>query len=265
MRRVLGVLAIAVLVVACGDDEPAKVAAGGGDDGVLYEADTTVLESPEHGPELCLGGVATSLPPQCGGVPVTNWDWEAVDHEDLNGTRWGSYHVVGTYDGETFTLTEAAGPSRPQTSEPVEFPTPCPEPEGGWPGGADEMAIGDLNAWAEGQDGFAGLWIGRPGGTVVANVRVTGDVEGWERRIGEQGYDGPLCLDVFEHAHADLRRIQDELTAEHAGRMTMSSVDVVGNHVDLEVHAVEPGEQDALDARYGEGVVRITGALRPVP
>lgn len=34
-----------------------------------YETTATVLESRDHGPELCLGVVALSLPPQCRGLP----------------------------------------------------------------------------------------------------------------------------------------------------------------------------------------------------
>src|SRR5262245_39820613 len=79
----------------------------------LYEAYTTVLEQgegmalPAHGPELCLGGTADSLPPQCGGVPVANWDWNAVeDEESRGGTTWGAYRVVGTYADGVFTVVE---------------------------------------------------------------------------------------------------------------------------------------------------------------
>ncbi|MGH2591791.1 MAG: hypothetical protein ACRDGW_13485, partial [Actinomycetota bacterium] len=74
----------------------------------LYEANTTILESRDHGPELCLGGVADSYPPQCGGVPIANWDWDLVDGEEsASGTTWGNFHVVGNYDGSTFTVADA--------------------------------------------------------------------------------------------------------------------------------------------------------------
>ena len=35
----------------------------------------TILDDGE-GPELCLGAVAESWPPQCGGPPVLGWDWK---------------------------------------------------------------------------------------------------------------------------------------------------------------------------------------------
>jgi hypothetical protein len=58
-------------------------------------------------PMLCLGPVAESAPPQCTGIPLTGWSWSGVDgSEVMSGTRWGSYAVQGTYDGESFTITQ---------------------------------------------------------------------------------------------------------------------------------------------------------------
>lgn len=57
--------------------------------------------------ELCLGAVAESYPPQCSGIPITNWSWNTVDGEEKSGdVTWGSYAVQGTYDGESFTVTQ---------------------------------------------------------------------------------------------------------------------------------------------------------------
>ncbi len=56
-------------------------------------------------------------PPQCGGVPIANWDWAAVEREETRaGTTWGEFHVVGTFDGETFTVTEVGPPEPPVDS-----------------------------------------------------------------------------------------------------------------------------------------------------
>ena len=57
---------------ACGDDAGEAVSTSGtepADADQIYEADLTVLQSPDHGPELCYV-VAESLPPQCGGPSV---------------------------------------------------------------------------------------------------------------------------------------------------------------------------------------------------
>ena len=65
----------------------------------------TVLDS-DDSPELCLGAVAESYPPQCSGPPIVGWDWDAVDGaETANEVTWGAYAVWGEWNGETFTVT----------------------------------------------------------------------------------------------------------------------------------------------------------------
>lgn len=85
-----------------GSTAPAPAAPG------LVTAVATVLQENDDPPELCLGGVAESFPPQCGGPEITGWDWNAVEADSAQGTIWGEYTVKGTWDGETFRLTEAA-------------------------------------------------------------------------------------------------------------------------------------------------------------
>ena len=92
----------------------------------------TVLDD-GTGPELCLGGVASSYPPQCDGVPVTAWDWSSLGgrFEHADGVRWGSFTVTGTFDGTTLTVTEP--PTEAEWPERVyDFGTRCPEPSNGW-------------------------------------------------------------------------------------------------------------------------------------
>jgi len=129
VRRIAVVVA-AVVFAACADRPPGT--GGEGDGGpVVYEADAFVLDEPDREPVMCFGGVADSLPPQCGGIPVVGWDWTAVEGEETaSNTTWGSFHLAGTYDGSAFTILEA-GPvaDEPSGVDPVD--TPCPEPEGG--------------------------------------------------------------------------------------------------------------------------------------
>jgi hypothetical protein len=60
-------------------------------------------------PELCMGPIAESYPPQCGGPALIGWDW--ADHKDTfeqqGDVRWGTYLVTGTWDGTSMTATEA--------------------------------------------------------------------------------------------------------------------------------------------------------------
>ncbi|WP_204745618.1 hypothetical protein [Glycomyces paridis] len=89
----------------CSDGSPT-----GSGDGTVYRGALTVLQDdPEGSPELC-GAVAESYPPQCGGLPVSGWDWESVAHEEASGVRWGAYLVTGVFDGESLVLSEAAVP-----------------------------------------------------------------------------------------------------------------------------------------------------------
>ena len=97
----------------------------------------TVMDTGQGDPQLCLGAIAESYPPQCSGIPITNWDWAPVkDTSEASGTtRWGSYAVTGTYDGETFTVTQKPMSSAlydPAAPADNPFVTSCPEPEGGW-------------------------------------------------------------------------------------------------------------------------------------
>jgi hypothetical protein len=60
-------------------------------------------------PELCLGPVAESFPPQCSGPAIEGWDWAeqhgVFDHQGK--VRWGQFAVSGTWDGTTFTVEDA--------------------------------------------------------------------------------------------------------------------------------------------------------------
>ena len=60
-------------------------------------------------PELCLGPVAESYPPQCGGPALEGWDWEEQHGVfDRQGkVRWGQFAVSGTWDGTTFTVQDS--------------------------------------------------------------------------------------------------------------------------------------------------------------
>ena len=79
-------------------------------------------------PELCLGPIAESYPPQCGGPALVDWDW--ADHEgtfDQQGDiRWGTYALTGTWDGTSFTATDAISGALYDPAMPTPTPTPTP-------------------------------------------------------------------------------------------------------------------------------------------
>jgi hypothetical protein len=110
----------AVILAGCagspGPEQPGgpgdRVAAGNGIAAPgEVAAQGTVLQLEGQAPQLCLGAVAESYPPQCGGPEVLGWDWDAVDLEETaSGVTWGTYAAVGTWDGSRFTLTRPAIP-----------------------------------------------------------------------------------------------------------------------------------------------------------
>jgi hypothetical protein len=275
---VLG-LPFLLAATACADTPTDPGGAGAGSEPAHYEADGTVLESPDHGPELCLGGITDSLPPQCGGLPISDWVWADVEGEEaMSGTTWGEYHVVGTYDGETFTVLEV-GRYRPPPSERTAFTAPCPEPTGGWavvdPSRASDTDLQAVMHAAEDEPDSAGFWIDyieEPTESiapenVIAIAAFTGDLERHETELREI-WGGALCVTQHDRTEAELRAIQRELSGvvgEELGlEVTWSSGSVVDNRVEVGVVVAGPEALSAVEDRYGPGAVLLVPALEPV-
>ncbi|MFV0252897.1 MAG: hypothetical protein ACK5H2_06125, partial [Beutenbergiaceae bacterium] len=65
----------------------------------------TVIEA-NAGPQYC-GAVMESYPPQCGDpVDLVGFSWDGLRFEEESGVRWAQVTMVGTREGDTFTLTE---------------------------------------------------------------------------------------------------------------------------------------------------------------
>lgn len=249
-------------------------AATRGSESSLWQASATVLDAGD-GPQLCLGAVATSYPPQCGGPRIIGWDWAAVsDEESASGVRWGVYTVVGTYQGAssqkssgTFTLKRPAAPptgsSPPQHRTP--FDTPCPEPADGWvvdSSKAGSAARERVIAAADQLPNLGDLWVDERGGSVgtIVNVSVVGDAAAVERRL-RKTWGGPLCVSQAERTRAELLSIQEQINISTPGLLTGGAG---FGHVDVEVILDEDGRlQRTFDERYGTGLVRVTSALTP--
>lgn len=246
-----------------------------------YEANGLVLQRKGGQAMLCLGAIALSDPPQCGDVPITNWDWDRVEGwERRVGVTWGSYHIVGTYDGKAFTVLEIGRPRRERWRGSIgDAAIPCPEPAEGWRASDPSRTSADdrdaANELAERASDFAGLWVKilktTPGVDVygpndlVLIVAFTSDLERHRAELAEV-WGGPLCLVKHERRMADLLRIQKEFSPpnEWGLRLLGSSVDVVHNDVEVTVVVFDEETRARVDARYGEGTVRLTSALTPV-
>jgi hypothetical protein len=284
MQKVLLLVvgSLALLLAACGASTPADrepPAVPKPDPDQLYEANATVLEDRTHGPMLCLGGILTSLPPQCGSVSIAGWNWQAVEGEEtVGGTTWGSYHVIGTYDGEVFAVRDV-GPFEndpPASETDSDFASPCPEPPGGWTGldHATQEDNDEAAAYARSQPDYVTAWVTHldPAAVefspVIFNVVFTGDRERHEAELRKL-WDGPLCVVERDVANArELARIRKEVEAdldELGLRMLWSQGPGVEPVIEIGVIVDVGGKaQAALDARYGPGIVRVTPALKPV-
>lgn len=236
----------------------------------------TVLENQAHGPQLCQA-VAESLPPQCGGPDIVGWKWDGLPHESVNGTKWGSFILTGTFDGKSFTLTEPAkaddGSFKPFEKKP-DFTSPCPGPLKPVDlAKATDDAMQAANALVAGDPDFGGLWIDQtPPPTdlatpandpakLVLNIRFTKDLKRHETEI-RKVWGGALCLSLARHTEAELQRIQDEVSNEPG--MSWTSTDVVTGTVEIGVFVAREGRQRELDTKYGVGLVTLYGTLQPI-
>ena len=282
LRALATSLLVPALLGACSGDVVPR--------GPLYEVTATVIEEEGEGPQICLGLVALSDPPQCGGPSLEGWDWgdvegeERGEHVQERGTdvTFGHFHVVGSYDGEAFTVVHA-GPPKSSKSPPDDIGTPCAEPPGGWkpvdPKKDSEWASDRAGNIAEEEPDFAGVWVdyydsnpedeagkGIWGDSwaddrVILNIAFTGSLKRHEREL-RKVWGGPLCLVKQEHTEAELRAIQDELTKRLEGNVLSSWIGVDGTIV-LEVIVADAATDAAVEG-YEPGLVEIEERLRPV-
>lgn len=282
-----GVLVLAAAVAAGCGTPPASAPAEGPQ---RYTVTAQVIESPKHGPLLCGSGL-DSLPPDCTGPEIVGWDWTKVRAQTQGGTSWGEYELVGTFDGERFTLTEPAkpAPERERPRNPKPEPTaPCEEPAGGWrpvePAKATEQAYEQLRRAAKRSPEFAGLWLdqsylpanlsnselerqGNDPQRFVVTIAFTGDLERHEESLREV-WGGALCLTPAERTYQQLRSIQESLTdwVRESGEHWLGvGLDVMTNQAELSVYLATPELQEKLDRRHGEGAVKINSWLQSVP
>lgn len=219
----------------------------------------TVLD-PGTGPELCLGAVAESYPPQCGGPKIEGFDWGDVGVEKAAGVTWGSYAVTGTFDGTTFTATEAIPAALYDAlNEDPDDPlaAACDDPETTDEGKTSQEDMDATLTAASALPGYASAWLS--GETV--NVAVTGDAEAAETQL-RATWGGPLCVTTVERTEADLNEINQELQAALPTLLTSGSY--TPDTLDAEVMYDDGSIQEWVDATYGEGLVRVTSALTPV-
>jgi hypothetical protein len=282
---------VALLLAACGNGDGSRPADAASTSPASSSSSATpvpeligtgmVLQEPGRRPVLCVGAVAASLPPQCAGPAITNWDWATVSSEErAGGTTWGDYVVVGTYDGERFTTTRPAkptatydGPLPAAPEEPVRT-TQCSQRDEGRRvvdgSKTTDAALRRTQRVAAGLEGFADTWLdqsttqdeSKPSdpSQAVLNVRVTGDTDAASEKL-RQTWGGRLCVSKALRSEEDLVAVRRELEQRPDVQTLASGFD----QVDLVV-VYDDGElQRSLDEKYGVGVVVVTSLLQPVP
>lgn len=231
----------------------------------------TVLDN-GTGPQLC-SAVMDSYPPQCQGAPLAGWDWAAhPEHEEASGTRWGDFALTGTFDGTTLTVTDAIPAAlydAMPVEDPIDFSTPCEEPEGGWAvvdeSKANPEAMDGAFTVAQQLPGYGEAWIDQNGATgeaqndpskIIINVAVTEDLAGAEQKLREL-WGGALCVSEAEHTEAELNEI-GMAVQELPGVTSSGAVDGV---VEVGVLYDDGSLQSWADETYGEGRVRVASLL----
>jgi hypothetical protein len=212
------------------------------------------------GPEMCLGGVAESYPPQCGGPALTDFDWGDVGFEEASGVKWGSYALTGTFDGTTFTVTDAIPAALYDVMVEAEqdpLAAACDDATTTDTAKATPEDMDATLAAASALPTYATAWL--TGNTI--NVAVTEDAEGAEAEL-RRTWGGMLCVTTVERTEADLNTINQELQAE-LGEQLLTSGSFAPDSLDAQVVFDDGSIQDWADEVYGEGLVRISSALVP--
>ena len=142
----------------------------------------TVLDDGD-GPEMCLGAVAASSPPQCSGPALAGFDWGDAGSEEAGGVRWGSYALTGTFDGSTFTVGDAIPAALYDTTaapEPEPLAAACDKPTTTDTAKATPEDLDATLAAASALPSYASAWLT---GDDTVNVAVTDDAEGAEAEL----------------------------------------------------------------------------------
>src|SRR6478735_1643358 len=221
----------------------------------------TVLDDGD-GPEMCLGAVAASSPPQCSGPALAGFDWGDAGSEEAGGVRWGSYALTGTFDGSTFTVGDAIPAALYDTTaapEPEPLAAACDEPTTTDTAKATPEDLDATLAAASALPSYASAWLT---GDDTVNVAVTDDAEGAEAEL-RRTWGGKLCVTTVERTDADLNEVNQELQAA-LGDQLLTSGSTTPDSLDAQVVFDDGSIQEWADATYGDGLVRIGSALVPV-
>lgn len=246
--------------------------------GQRYVAQAMVLQkSADDPPELCLGGVMESYPPQCGGPEVVGLHWQEVPgRESASGVTWAQAWFVGTYDGTVFRLTQQPsqdpprGFTAPTPDASNAFPPLCDDPFRGGDPGFDAAAQAGMSAQetlataAAALDGYVTSYVSD--GADDYNVIVTGDAEAAHATL-RKVWPGWLCVVQRDlPTAADLDAAQQAVVADRS--LPMLSVGsgaegILGVIVIVASPEVVAQVHDDVAPWLEPDQVQVTGALQP--
>lgn len=283
---------LAISLSACGSATAPEVAdtpEAAGPDVVVVDPQAQLVahgmlmqSAPDRPVEICVGGVAQSLPPQCGGpVLKGEFSWDEVGPERAAGVTWtnDSWWAVGTYDpddGEqgSFTLArpvsaqppEGYAPPRP---EDVRFPQLCEHPyvDGSQAASSDLAAQERLAATLEDLDGYVTSWVSD--GSSLYNVVVTSDPDAAFAEL-RKVWRGGLCVEQRDLPTQDqLGLAQDALSSKFTELGLLSSgAGGVSGQLEVDALITDQATVDAILETVSPWLdpddVRITGALQPL-
>jgi hypothetical protein len=275
VRRIAALVALVLLAGACDD----STSSSAGRDPVAttsttttmtsvprYEATATVLEDASHGPQLCLGAILASYPPQCGGPDIVDWNWRGVEGRVHHGdTTWvDDVHVVGTYDkdDDRFRLTEPSSFRPRNAGAPLELDMSpvCAQPtvtigHTGWPPPPDIVPDDERIANWMSSDPFVLNVIVPPGRAVDAVARIRAVYSG---RLCVVERDGP----PERERNVISREIGELGKRSPLGRVVSSFMDGMEWYLTVEVVLADREAIAFARQRWGNKV-RLESALRP--
>ena len=145
--------------------------------GTVRTRDLVVVMDTGEGPEMCLGPVAESYPPQCSGPAIEGWKWrDQQAFEKAGDVRWGYFALTGEWDGTTFTVSDAipAALYSPVRQDEQDPPPPLRQ--------RDEASINEIAREVSELPGVAGTYV--ENNQVV--VEVAYDDGALQQRLDEQ-------------------------------------------------------------------------------
>lgn len=207
------------------------------DQATTIEVTTTLIDSGD-GPKLCLGVVADSLPPQCGGPIVDGLDMVGWT-EEAQSVRWGERTVVVTWppvDDHIQLISDREAEFLEYVYPPGELPTEC---EG------IETFVGprEIHDYARGLgERSGGVYLTNDG---VIVLQVTDDLQPHRDALGAGGKQA--CVIEVELSETEQRAIHDELYPELDDVVYGGSVSSTGSGGKVEV-GIPVADRDTVEA-----------------